>query len=201
VSLFIAGTGEIPVFGVPGALQVFGGRGAAGSAGWWDANATIPAGNVLEYVELPTQGQAYVGAGVAAGQPWTIAVRTNYAPFAGSNYVFDSEVGRVVFGYGHPNNGFYTTDSGWIDLSLFTSGDKTYFLIFDGTDVQAYRSASAVGSSSTSDEGLGSTTRWRDVYDLVGDADWPADLPVAAVYDIALSSAQRSALDTSMMAE
>jgi len=168
---------------------------------WYLADGAINIANTIEHAESPAVGQL-VTATVAGGQPWTIAARTNYVPATNGKYLFDSQSGRIIVGAGSigtGENGWYTTDSGWKNVAPFAAGNHTYFLISNGTAVQMYRDGVAVGTPGNSNEGIGGSTRWRSTWSNPASSVWPAEVPVAAIYNIALDATQRTALHTSMM--
>lgn len=173
------------------------------NAPWWLASGTISASNVEEHVELPSQGQLYAGGAIANGQPWSVVARGNSCSTTTSDgtsdYIFDSESGRVVLGISSAAlYGFFAT--AWAQRSLYPDGNVyTWFLISDGSNVQAYLDNSAVGASQASGTGLANSgsTRWRTDYVGTG-AIWDQAVAKAAVYNIALDSTQRAALYTAM---
>lgn len=171
------------------------GRPASGS--WWLASNTIPAANVLEYVEAPAQGQLYAGADATGA--WTVAFRTTYV--TGNGYVIDSETGRLIIGIaGGGERGFYPGTGSWTNYDLFVTADAVYYVISDGSNIQAYRDNGAIGAARASGVNIGGQTRWRSLYNNGALAVWMPAIPRAAVYNIALSEAQRAALYTAMAA-
>lgn len=186
---------HIPTMGI----QTIEAQASGAALDWWVAGGTILEADCLEHVELPAQGQLYAGAAVAGGSPWTIAVVTESTSLDLYTYVFDSLTGRVILGSNLADPGqWYATDAGWRDVGLW-SGLTSYFLVSDGAAIQAYRSGVAVGASGASNEGIGGATRWRS-HNAGALYKWPAAVPRAAVYKIAVAGAQLAALHNSMMA-
>jgi len=167
---------------------------------WWLANHTIAAGNVLEHVTLPAQSQAYAGASVADGSPWSVAMYGTWDSATSQQYAFDSQDGRVIIGNDLTDNGFYVGDT-WKDIDLFADESlHTIFVISSGSSVQAYRDNVAVGTALAKNNGLAQTgaTVWRDRFAAPARL-WTDDIVRAAIYDIALSTGQRAALHSRLV--
>lgn len=169
------------------------------AAPWYLAGGTIDIANVLEWVENPAKRQLFVG-GTATGA-WTIAVRTSIA-IAENRFALDSQTGRVVLGFSATlQNGFYV-GGGWNDVALFPidGAEYIYFLISDGANVQAYRDGATVGGAvvGATDFNNGGVTRWRGAYTNNSAWDWLAEVPLGAVYNIALDATQRAGLLAAM---
>ena len=168
---------------------------------WYLANKTIPVANLLEYVELPEAGKLYAGASVASGQPWSLAFRTNtYVPGVTSYFLFDSATGRIVIGIG--NNTSYGVYNGttWTNVAIFPDTNQhIIFVVSTGANIQAYLDNVATGEASASSKGIGGSTRWRSDNSSAALNVWTNPVPKGAVYNIALSEAQRNALYTSML--
>jgi len=173
--------------------------GGGAALGWWRAGGTIPAANVLEYVENPAARQLYAGA--SATGAWTVAFRTNLASLpAPTAYALDAQTGRMGIGVDPTGNGVYT--SAWNDRTLFATGDHSYMVISDGANIQCYLDASAVGAAISSANNIGGNVRWRSRnVDLATNwYEWPVAIPRGMVANIALDATQRAALHTSLMA-
>lgn len=175
---------------------------AAASANWWLAGGAIGAGAVLEHVESPSVGQLYAGASVSAGNAWSIVARSdgyNRTSYPPSRYLLDSQTGRVILGFANNTEyGFYA--GAWANVNIFAdTNNHVWFLISDGSSVQAYLDGSAVGSAQSSSNGIGGTTRWKSANNNPANATWNNDV-IGAVYSIALDATQRSALYAAMTA-
>jgi len=168
------------------------------AAPWWLAGGAISGDNCLEHVEYPSIGQLYVGASVADGNPWTIAVTTAWDG-NDNQFIIDIQTGRIILGLSLAGvNGFHLTGL-WYERNLFTSGVQcVYFLICTALQTQAYRNAVAIGSASGFDPPLSGNARWRSNYSTPDTTPWSADVLKAAVFDIALDTAQRTALYNTM---
>jgi len=166
---------------------------------WWLAGGAIPAANCLEHVEFPVQAQVYLGPTVADGNPWTIAATTAWNGSDGE-YVLDAETGRVILGVSTTvtggNNGYFLSGT-WYDVNLFVSGVRhVYFLICDAALTSAYRDAVNVGGSAANHPGFAGQIRWRSYYG--GGNYWSNEVLKAAVFNVALDTAQRTALYNAM---
>lgn len=167
-------------------------RTLGGGSLWYTAGGTIPEENILEWVELPTNRQLYTGDDAKAA--FTIAIKTSFA--GGNQFAFDSQTGRLVLGESSQgDNGFYI-GSTWHERALFPtdSTDRVYFLISDGSSVQAYRDGTAIGDPVASAVNISNTTRWRGAYLDAPQLNWDRAMPYGVVYNIALDAAQRAAL-------
>lgn len=168
------------------------------AAGWWLAGGTIGAANVLEYVESPVQAQLYAGAGVASGQPWTLAAYTSWDGL-NNQYIFDSVTGRIVLGESSGTDIFFcATQGAFLRPCLIADAtNRTYFVVCDGVNAAVYQENIAIGTALACVEGTGGNTRWRS-HNNGGSSFWAREVPRGVVYDIALSVAQRAALQISM---
>lgn len=169
---------------------------------WWRGNGTITAANVLEHVEVPSVGQLYVGTAVASGQPWSVAIRS-WSYLASANVtrsLFDSETGRILLGIStSANYGLYTT--AWNVRALFgTAADQVWFIVSDGTTITVYLNNVVVGATIASTNGLAvsGSTRWGSSYSGAGSGPWNNPIKGGAVYNVALTTAQRQALYLAM---
>lgn len=169
----------------------------APSYSWWQASGAIPDANIKEHVELPSIGQNYAG-GTLSGA-WTIAVKSAWPGAGNSSYVFDAQTGRVILGYFDANNNGFQAGASFSNIGLFAdTNTHVYFLLSDGTNVQAYRDNVAVGSSVTGANDIGGVAKWRTSFDANATRNWENEVPRAAIYSIALDVTQRAALYTSM---
>lgn len=170
---------------------------AAGGVPWYRAGGTIPLANVLEAVLSPSIGQLYVGASVAAGNPYTVAIRT--VDRVNDRWLFDSLSGRLVFGY---YTGLFLAAGGPFSIPgvVLAAEDHVYMVVSDGANVTSYRDTTSF-TPVASNVGIGSTTRWRSKYSGAGTGyDWTPACPCAAVYNIALNGTQLAALVAAMKA-
>lgn len=175
------------------------GMARGGALHWSLGGGAIPAANVVEAVELPTQGQLYAGGALATA--WTVSIRTNLASAPTNQYTFDSQSGRVVLGIGAAGQNGFLESGSWKDVALFVTGDHTYMLVCTGTGVRVYRDNVAIGSSyaNSPDIATADATRWRANY-LNSGSFWAAELRSGHVANIALDATQRAGLHASMMA-
>lgn len=210
--------GNNGVAGLPGLTRGGGGGGGGSSAssgagargemiitwtdtdGWWSANGVLDLATVKEYIELPVQGQLYVGGGMTGA--WTVAIRTTWdgVVTATEEFLLDSEFGRFVTGINSVGvNGFFA--GSWVEKGLYNTSDSVYFLVSNGTSIQAYRNNVAMGTAVTSsvDFANGGSTRWRSRYTSGSEFPWTNPVQRASVYNIALDSTQRQALYNAMM--
>jgi hypothetical protein len=188
----------------------------AGTIPWYLAGGYIGSANVMEYVESPTQGQAWTYAGNITGA-WSIVFRTSpTVPGVGSLTPTVFHVGSANLGA--PNSTkdavftYYSTDSDfrWGRYpgdntygSVMPSGTRNYFGQHDGTYLYAWYDGTvnymAAGSAAVDVDITGVTRRWRsDRGNSSADYRWGPAVEKAAVFDIALSETQRVALDASM---
>lgn len=181
------------------------------SADWWLGYNTIGSANVLEHVDSPGTAQAWALSGtVALGSPWTVAVRTSPA----------SSVTRVMWQAGSltavlANEAAGTATGQWKALDDTTGGDTTgifgitpgtvnYIMIAQPGTAILYRDNVAIGTISGGTAeipyALGTATpgRWRSNVPHAAGNTWDVAMPHAAVYNIALSASQRSALNDAM---
>lgn len=176
--------------------------GGAAAVDWWLANGTIALANVLEYVENPAARQLYAGA--AATGAWSVSFRTNLIDVlagSASNYAFDAQTGRVLFGLANSggNNGVFI--AAWNSNGTFANGDHSYMFVSDGSAIQCYRDSSAVGAAIATANNIGGAVRWRSRYaDSGGWSDWPVAIRAGHVANVALDATQRAALHAAMMA-
>jgi len=181
-----------------GAAQI--GRGGAQSYDWWLGGGTIDSANVLEHVESPSIGQLYAGGSVSDASPFTVAVKTSNASL-GDKHLFSSADGRLYIGMSAPSESVYSLGTGWVVPAFVEdSTQRVYMWVFSGASVSVYRDNSLIGSNGFS-KGIAQSgdTKWRSRYSTGN--TWIDAVPVAAVYNIALSSAQRTGLYNSMAAQ
>lgn len=191
---------------------------SAAPISWWLAYNTIGSANVLEHVESPTQGQLWANTGsVAANSSWTVAFRTQRSP-TGNTMAFNvispgfSDIDYVTLQ--QTTNG-EVQKAGWGSArssqnSFMTPGTANYFTgvrIVDATDGygELYRDNTLVEQIGWSLPGFtpipaagSGTARWRSAATGTATQPWAQALSRAAVYNIALSSTQRAALNEAM---
>lgn len=160
----------------------------------------IAAANVLDKVMHPNTGTLYAGSAVADSNPYTLAFYTDVQSPDGANHCLvsadDNAVGLLV-GLGLAGqNGWRDKTGTWHDIGLFTSGAKSYFLVCDGANTQAYRDNVAVGSAVARADGF-STMRYRSRWNSATGWSWTPNIR-AAIFNKALDSDERSALHTSI---
>lgn len=192
---------------------------ASASANWWLGYNTIGSANVLEHVDTPTQGQLWTNTGsVAAGSAWTIVFRG--APPSGSGFVYNAispgHTSTDYFRYYQSTPGVEVVQwgSAFAGTVNLMGGTQTYFVIVEpdfgipGTVlVQIWRNenqmlgelpaASALAPIPAAGSG---TARWRSRADGTANAPWGTVITRAAVYNIALTTTQRTALLQSITA-
>lgn len=169
---------------------------------WWTAGGSIPNENVLTHTRNPTQGQSWGGGGsIAAGSAWTIVFRSGQEPLpSGLVQKFAYYVPFIIVNF-HANDSSYRAEAGgnrFVNSSgMMTSGTHTYYSIHQGGTLSVYRDTTLVGSDGTGDGTVEAINiaqgRWRGLPGLP-DTYWGNTLSHAAVYNIALSGGQRSAL-------
>lgn len=181
----------------------------AGSANdWWLAGGLIGTANVLEHVEYPAQAQAWAWVGTAAG-PWTIVFRTakevntaGHAAFRSKTYAGTAALNDPIF-YRYStswslsvntNSGVTDMPSGTRNYAYYHNFEESYvhYLFYDGTAI--FLSELDLGYRSL----IGTAGAWRGELAGAGTTLWENAMPKAAIYNIALSQAQRVALDAHM---
>lgn len=174
-------------------------------SGWWFADGAIPAANVLEHVESPTQGQVYAGATISAGGAFTLVAKsTGFTPSGTSRYIFDSQTGRFILGISDITHYGVYNNVGWQNqANIFPDTNVHIWFVTttgSGTTGQAYLDNSAIGAAFALTPGIqvSGTTRWRASYDNTG-APWGNAVTKAALYNIALDATQRTAIYNSML--
>lgn len=182
------------------------------SSEWWLGHNSIGSANVLEHVETPTQGQLWANTGsVATGSAFSIAFRSErptandyafsvYVPGYG---VFDSLLFRTVQATVTYQAAQFGSATSTTDQFMPVSGTSNYFMVYDATYGYLYRDNVQVWSGSvTTPHGIlpasSGTARWRSQYTGTANAPWGTPLLRAAVYNVALNSTQRAALNDHM---
>lgn len=176
------------------------------AADWWTAGGLIGTANVLEHVEYPTQAQAFAYAGTATGD-WSVVFRSGQET---------NTIGRTAFRIGTASNindpklwrysvtSWSLTTSNTL-LSDLPAGTQNYMYVF--TDAGGlfgrvlYHAANTelLSLSDGTDASLiGTAGAWRGDKTGAGTTLWTNEFPKAALYNVALSSAQRIALDAHM---
>ncbi len=180
---------------------LMGGGGISLPTNWWLGGGTIDAANVIEHPENIVQRTTYTGA--ALNTAWTISLRCNLAALPTSTAIaFDSQNGRFIIGLNIPENGFHDATA-WRNITLFATGDHTYMLESDGTNIQAYRDNVAVGTAYASPVNISATTttRWGSRYADGGGStwyDWPVVIRAGHIANIALGATKRAGLHATM---
>lgn len=175
-----------------------------GSAGWWDASATIPAGNILEHLDDVTPGTASAGGDITKGNAFTVAVRLSAATTGGTDYVFDavaahSSAGAVCIVWRNSLNRMDYRADGTLDSDTGAGSYPTNFIyVCNGTGTTVYRDGTLV--STIADAGACTALYWGTETGGSGLTAWDSNLVYAAYYDIALDAGQIAALDASMSA-
>lgn len=184
----------------------------SGTSTWQRGGTAIGTANIMEYVEYPTQGQAWTYVGTITSA-WSIAFRsgsvtptvTPTAYHAGTTGINNSSTdarfyyaggawkfsdtsptasamrpGTVNYIAVNDIDGF--SAEGWNQQRIFVDGNTTYLT---NDNIYDYNI-------------MGTVRRWRS--DRTNDSNmyWPEEMPKAAVYNITLSSTQRTALDAWM---
>lgn len=182
---------------------------SAGSEDWYLASGLIGTANVHSHVEnVGTAGTTTVGSELFANQDWsavfygnvppngTVSEATIFGPVADFSYFIGLSqgtaypLGRIVMN---------AAGTGVLEVPLFSTGNNTYFVVSNNGTIQAYRNNVAAGGQPRGDSAsLGTAFEWVNGPEVGG--NWGTVLLLGALYDIALSSQQRSALHTTMSA-
>jgi hypothetical protein len=180
----------------------------AGTAEWWTGNGAIGTANVMEYITNPTQGQAWTYTGTITGA-WSVAMRSGSVPLpgAGTIVMFHAGTGepahlvstKDAFIAGNSTE-FYYTESGETFPAGMPAGTTNVFYTQNGGTSRIYAGTTLDASFGHDHDIAGTARRWRS--DRTGSTAtyWPVGFPYAAVYNIELSAAQRSALNSAMSA-
>lgn len=179
---------------------------------WWRAGTAIGSANVMEVTYLPSQGQSWTYTGTITGE-WSILVRTGQevaggtkAMFhAGTTTLFETHAdARFFYKQNEPNAGFRIDEvSG--SVSAMPSGTQNYMFVLyhDGFFPQLFSyyggTTSLITAVYSADFNIaGTARRWRS--DRLGSVSsyWTNELEKVAVYNVALTQAQRVALDAWM---
>jgi hypothetical protein len=170
---------------------------------WWLGLGTITAGEVEEYVQNPTQGQSVDnGVLIADNNDWTIYARTNISTMTPASIETMFNVRNTAgtrqwrANLSTSTNRFESTGTDGSSVNgVFSSGDQHYFFVNDGGIVSVYRSTTLVGTTTAISgiDGSNVSSVWRAASSTPGES-WTPNIDNAAIYNIALSSAQRVAL-------
>lgn len=166
---------------------------------WWTAGGSIPDANALLHVQSPSEGQAWGGAAtIAAGSPWTFIIRSGSMDNT-SRYAYqDGDFSLFGFRTSLPNYVAQGGDFTLLGTIPLQAGTHNYFVVYGSGTMTVYRGTVSVGTTTGTpiyalDSGDG---KWRS--DYAGANVWDVALPYAALYNIALSGAQRSALHATL---
>lgn len=182
----------------------------AGTSSWWTGDGAIGTANVMERVNYPTQGQAWTYAGTITGA-WSIAFRSGSVPLpgAGTAVLFHAGTGAIGTAVSSKDARFYGV-SGlyWIagngfafnaPSTSFPAGTNNIFLVHNATNLSTYIGTGGIDQQTIADYDIsGTARRWRSDRLFSTVTMWPDPVPMAAVYDIALSAGQRTALNSAM---
>lgn len=173
---------------------------AAAGDSWYTAGGSIPVMNVLAHAQFPAQGAAMGLSGSIAGPnpSYTIFFRSGSVAVGADHYAFriassdafytDATTYNVTLDGG----GDFTVAGG----TIMTSGTHNYYVIAAPT-LNVYRDGALVAQdlSGASTDAFGISNAFWRASDGASNNPWPEVLPYAAVYNIALSSGQRAALN------
>lgn len=173
------------------------------------AGTAIAVPEPLEFVQNPTNGQAWSYQGTITGD-WTVVFRTAPPVSPGAFiYAYIAALGPTTgsrFAFSHQNStGAYITSNINIGTPVI-AGTHNYMVVHTDADNTSiiYRDAVAVGTADAgvNEVDLSGTARYWRGYPTNGGTltYWDAALPVAAVYGVALSTAQLATLNTAMNA-
>jgi len=180
-----------------------------GASDWWLAYNTIGTADVLEHVESPGTAQLWANSGsVVSGSPWTIFFRSGTATGnpLGDSYAFGQNASGTSAIYFIANTlGFFQTSidvAGAMSVAAMAAGTAGYFLTTNGGTSTVYANGTVLAtragvSMPIEAASAPGTARWRSPDNVGGGTSniWTIALPHAAIYNIALTSTQRSALD------
>ncbi len=165
---------------------------------WYTAGGSIPGSAVLISATNPTQGQQWTGVGsVGSSNPYTIFFRSAQESLGGTTYAFAlSYLPNGGMGF-RTSGSLYVLGNGLgvniFGSSLMTAGTHNYMIVNNGSAVTLYRDTVSLGTNSDPARGFNvNAGRWRS--DSNGLRPWANELPLAALYNIALDSDQRAAL-------
>jgi hypothetical protein len=176
---------------------------------WYTGGGVIGTANVMEHVEYPSQGLQWSAFGNLTSS-WTVAFRSPKEPAVGTPTAFYAGTGAVNASntkdgrfYYDPTAIAFSFDHAfpWLAAGM-PDGTLNYMYVHDA-------SASDSNDMYTSGTSLAGATQLHD-FDLVGFRNWRAgnggsastfwtnELPKTAIYNKALSSAERVALNAWM---
>ncbi len=166
----------------------------ADAVDWWLALGTVTAEQVEDHVESPTISQSVSNSVlVADGSPWSIFLRSTDPGGTTNKTAFwiDNGLGDSLR--------LQAASSNWIVRSNFAggviaSGLNDYFFVSDGANITAYRNITSLGSfvDAFGLDGSQANSAWRSAPG--GTNQWDVDIPNAAIFNVSLTSGQRSAL-------
>lgn len=178
---------------------------------WWTGGGVIGTANVMEHVEFPTNGQLWTYAGTITGD-WSIAFRSAQEPESGTPTAFHAGTSTLTDSAGKDTRLYYRSSAGGFvygpAIDVFAAdlpaGTQNYIVTFAGatTTTSGYYAGdtqTAAPAANGSDFDIsGTARRWRS--DRLGSASsyWTSAFPKAAIYNKALSQAERIALSAWM---
>lgn len=172
---------------------------------WWTGGGMIGTANVMEHTEWPTQGQPWTYTGTITGD-WTVAFRSGQETGSGTKTAFrvgnalpnqDPKLwwyGGVSWAFDQTNMGVTTMPAGthnYIQVKETISGFHHLFLYYDGDTL--FLNNTALDFDITT-----ANRAWRAAPGSAAATRWDSEMPKVAVYNKALSFAERSALDAHM---
>lgn len=176
---------------------------SADNLDWWRALGTVASADVLEHVEAPTQGQSVDNSVViAVGSPWSVYFQTNATALTKSpaevawTFMNTAESHAVVPQI-TPTQAQIGVSGAASITSYFDTGLQDYLVVCDGVTLYGYRNSTLIGSTAYARgiDGSKTQTEWRA---SAGANQWTPSIPYGAIFDIALTSNQRSALITAV---
>lgn len=179
----------------------------SGSASdWWTAGGLIGTANVLEHVEWPTQAQPFAYAGTATGN-WSVVFRSGQESGSSRKQAFRvgtaNDLTDTYFGWW--TTSFAIGPSNQAGNEAMPSGTHNYMFTLENvsTTYLRYLYYDAVIEFDnlidfTDANLIGPQGAWRGNRTGAGSTLWTNEFAKAAIYNVALSEAQRIALDAHM---
>lgn len=181
----------------------------AGTAQWWTGNGAIGTANVMEYGNNPRQGQPWTYQGTITGA-WSILFRSGSVAPGSAIAIYHAGTGdinagtaskdaRIAGGSTH----FYFAPGHAAFLPTMTAGTQNYIILNTGSNsLRAVVAGSIDLPANTYDQDIsGTARRWRSARTGGTTSYWPEPLPYYAVYNVALSAGQRTALHAAVEAD
>lgn len=169
---------------------------------WWTAGGLIGTANVMEHTEWPGQAQAWSYNGTITGD-WTVAFRSAPEVSGGSKTAYrlgttsaanDVKIWAPIDGFAY---GLSASDAEMPAGSQNYMDTKNFF----GIDqrITYYGGTTQWITEALVDRDLSASPRaWRGAPGSAANTLWTNPMPKVAVYNVALSEAQRIALDAHM---